>query len=242
MFNKLDGVLAVVAVGIMIHLLGVYSTDNFMETQYGPEMQQASIEQTEADREEELTEEELEAQEENEAREEARRREREEEEAERKEERDAQRKEENRKAEKEREAAEREELERADEIAKDNQLYADLLHQDLNQMMAGDPYNSGRYLDVSVDTAFDSTKKRHHVEVNVDENTFGSLDLNLKKTVYETISQEIQQFYFSYLDERPDELLIELVDSQGVNLSTYSHDIIGDRYILQMNHNNDNNF
>lgn len=113
---------------------------------------------------------------------------------------------------------------------------AQKIFANLTDMMAGDPYNENRYIEVSINLIKDT------VNVVVDENSFSNLDLNLKAKVYEEISRDVQQQYKEMRDYEPDTIQVNLFDSTKNELSSYRRDIadINDR--LFMNHNNDNNF
>lgn len=242
MFSKFDAALAIVAVFIFLHLGTVFTPENYHEALYDKDDEGLLVvdDDVEAEVEDDDEDEYVDQEEIDRLAEEARLEEEAEEEriAEERRQEDERREQ----AKREQEEAEEAERERIEALAAQNGVLAERLYNSLNQSMAGDPYNSDRYIRATVEADIDSTRDVHHIIVTVNESTFGRLNLELKTTVYEVISQEIQGLYQSYLETRPDELIIELVDSGGVNLSTYRHDIIGDRYVITVNHNNDNNF
>lgn len=122
------------------------------------------------------------------------------------------------------------------EILDRNRKISFNLLDELTAMMADDPYNSGRFIDVSADT------ESHVVRVVVDTNTFSSLNLDLKASVYKAVAQDVRQRYHELLGERPDAMSVVLEDSSRTELATYKPDVIGDNYVLEMNHKNENNF
>lgn len=232
MFTKLDGILAVVAVLIVVHLAGEY-TDYVPKDQNGnPEVVQQVQEEPmdeeiveDEDYEQDINAPGLSQASENDQLSEEREEER-----------------------MEQEAAEQEQIEADQEAeavqqqvsSKANRSISADLYDLLSESMDGDPYISDRYLLVVVDTA------THIVEVSVDETTFGSLDVDSKASAYKAVSQEVQQHYLDLLsefsNEQPEEVIVELQDSNRDPLATYKKDSFGDRYTLTMEHTNDNNF
>ena len=248
MYNKFDGGLAIVAVSILIYLSGIYTPERFEAVSTGQDVSTLVEKEKEPILDDEAKNDinlKLQAKKDNFKNPrndgpvtEFKKKSPEQIERERRieESKNEEQLAEDKRREEELEAEKQAENERDLAIAEDNQMYSEQMISELKQIMAGDPYNSGRYIDAQV------TTEMNKVVVRVDESTFASLNLDLKKTSYEYASQEIQQIYLGYLDEYPEEVIVELEDSRGQNLSTYRHDIIGDRYVIQMNHNNDSNF
>ena len=115
---------------------------------------------------------------------------------------------------------------------------ANELHNRMNATMADNPYSRDRYTKVVVKVDSETAE----IHIHVKEDTFSSLNLNLKTITYETISIEAQQWYRELTEQYPDQLIVTLVDSTGTELSKYSLDVLKMNHTINLNHNNPNNF
>lgn len=141
-----------------------------------------------------------------------------------------------REEEKEREETKEKENQRQEALNREAEEISEKIFNELTEMMAGDPYNEDRYIDVNVN------RSNEVVNVVVDESTFSSLDLDLKARTYEAIARDIQQIYKELRDYEPDSIIVKLLDSNRDELASYQKDILNKSDTLEMNHNNDNNF